>query len=87
MTSANCLPTKGCKETAEDVEKNRQPRGGRRPQQDNRDGDTHCFCSVDSRRGLHETDNAGKNIWNCETDEALHNQQHRNTKRQDDGHT
>jgi hypothetical protein len=78
---------KRCKETAEEnktaeyAEKNREPRGERRPQQDNPDGDTHCCRSVDSRRGLHKTDNAGKNVWSCETDEALHKQQQRNTKR------
>jgi hypothetical protein len=72
---------KRCKETAEknktakDAEKNRQPRGGRRLQQDNPDGDTHCCRSVDSGRGLHKTDNPGKNVWSYETDKTLYNQQ------------
>jgi hypothetical protein len=82
-----CKETAEENKTAEDAEKNRQPRGGRRLQQDKPDDHTHCCRGVDSRRGLHKTDNIGKNIWSCQTDEALHKQQQRNTKRQDEGHT
>jgi hypothetical protein len=76
-----CKETPEENKTAEDAEKNRQPRGGRRLQQDDPDGDTHCGSRVNSRRDLHKTDNTGKNIWSCETDEALQKQQQRNTKR------
>jgi len=73
--------------TAEDAEKNGEARSVRRPKQNDSDSDTHCRRGVDSRRGLHKTNNADKDVWNCESDDALNKQQQRNAKRQDDDHT
>jgi len=69
-----CKETAEENKTAEDAEKNRQARGGRHLQQDNPNADTDCCRSVDSRRGLHKTDNAGKNVWSYDTDKTLYKQ-------------